>query len=93
MNCLQVVDKDLQNSMGIEEIPLHVQYVVLSEWFTSSLHQQRRAYEWYYSLFRVSLNKSYTQIFICLKTIAKCKIYFCILDSHWVHLKISVIRK
>lgn len=53
--CLQVVDRDLQGSMGIEEIPLHVQYVVLPEWFSSSLHQHRRAYEDYYSLFHVSL--------------------------------------
>lgn len=47
-------DKDLQDSMGIEEIPLHVQYVVHSEWFNSSHYLGRRAFEDYYSIFQVS---------------------------------------
>lgn len=54
-NCLQVVDDDLRDSMGIEDVPLHVQYVVLPQWFSSSLRQRRRAYEEYYSLFHASL--------------------------------------
>lgn len=48
------VDKDLQGSMGIEEIPLHVQYVVHSEWFNSSHYLGRRVFEDYYSIFQVS---------------------------------------
>lgn len=46
------VNKDLQGSMGIEEIPLHIQYVIHSEWFNYGNYLGRRAFE--DSIFQVS---------------------------------------